>query len=212
MKRRAAALVLACVLGCGDDPRDGLASDIAKLKQERVEKGMEENAVREADAAEASLARAKAALDARRTAAAAVEAKRDALRAELEREAARGTALEADARRQDARAQSAMKEAEELEGRLAAERQRAARLRDQAAVLAREMRPGDPAWAVERRMQSLRQLLAHLAQQYPADPVLAELAQEKPSPEAAAAAAMRARDRLNAVYDLAAPEIAAPPP
>src|SRR5262249_16379098 len=96
-------------------------------------------------------------------------------------------------------------------------------VRDQAGVLAREIRGDDPGWATARRLQSANEFVAQTARSYPDDPVLAALAAQpiqvaRDDPKALArAAAVRAtraasgQRRLSRIYELPAEQDEPPP-
>src|SRR5262249_35291472 len=106
----------------------------------------------------------------------------------------------------------------ELVAQIAQERDRAGYLRDRAEALARELRQDDPAWANQRRVVGLAQLLAEAVRTYPDDPVLAELARsdveasKTPGPARAATLARSLSDRLRGVYALDTASVASGPP
>jgi hypothetical protein len=210
-------LVVACLVGCGSDRVAEINAEIQKLSAERVEASVVSAARSEAAAAERRLAETKAALEPLRA-----EAKQLAGRkAQLEAALAHEGELAEHARAETAATQQAtaaeLAEAEKKDGEIAQARARAMGVRQQAAVLAREIRPGDPAWATERRVKSVTEFIAKVAHDYPDDPVVADLAffgdESVNDPvEAGALAAQKAarlRDRFTRVYDLDTPDVAA---
>ncbi|HME71555.1 MAG TPA: hypothetical protein VKM54_17040 [Myxococcota bacterium] len=214
---RDAAAVLLCVFlaGCEPDRVAEINAEIEKLTAERVEASVVSAAHSEAEAAEHRLAETRGALDQLRE-----EAKRlGDRRKELEAAVARESELTERARADTATTQQAtaaeLAETEKKDGEIGLVRASAMGVREQAAVLAREIRPGDPAWATERRVRSVTEFIAKVARNYPDDPVVAELAQPEQSAdpvEAAALAAQKAarlRDRFTRVYNLDTPEVAA---
>ncbi|HTF36159.1 MAG TPA: hypothetical protein VK714_20955 [Myxococcota bacterium] len=213
-------LVVAFVGGCGSDRVAEINAEIQKLSAERVEASVVSAARSEADAAEQRLAETRAALEPLR-----VEAKQLASRkAQLEAAVVHEGELAEHARADTAATQQATAaeraEAEKKDGEIAQARARAMGVRQQAAVLAREIRPGDPAWATERRVKSVTEFIAKVARDYPDDPVVADLAlsgdESVNDPvEAGAIAAQKAarlRDRFTRVYDLDSPDVAAGAP
>jgi chromosome segregation ATPase len=208
------------VLACGDDPRDALTQDIAKLKQDRVESSTVAGAEKEADRAEAALKEETLHQESLRQELAQREAKRDGVRREIETETGQSSSLSAAAAQARTREESALGEAAKLDEKVAGIQRRAIVIRDQAAALAREIRPEDAPWATERRIQTLRQLLERVAREFPDDVVLTSLAERAgahgsdPNEDASAFAALaeRLRDRLTRVYELPAAAVSAKKP
>lgn len=220
--RRATSVILALAAasllgGCAPDPRDVLHQQIAKLREERVEpKAVESERASNAEA-ERALGTAREGLAAAEEELADAQAEHDVLQAQLAAEQARAAAIAQENGRVLAEIASAGQRVTELDGRIAKARTRATFLRDHAASLARELRAGDPAWANERRLSTLTQLLARAAREYPDDPVVAALAR-RVEPDAALAVdeaarmAGRLRDRFTSVYALDAAAVASGPP
>jgi len=218
-------LVLACALlaivplGCRNERAEALQAELAKLKEERVETAAVEKARADADAEASAIAAARSELEAVRTDLAAREAERDRLRGAIEAEAQRAEHLQAEIAAVGARAIAAAQRGQELDADLARVRTRAAWAHDQADVLAREIRPGDPAWATARRLGALADFAGRLAQEYPGDPTVVAIAHEavraeqptRAQAEAAAAQAAALRDRFASVYELEPPAVAAAP-
>ncbi len=216
MRRAIAVLVLlAATVGCGPDRAAELEQQIAQLQQERVERKAVDDARGEADAAEAAARTAAAELPALRTERAAMERGEAATRAALATEQTRTEQARRETADTRQRCRTVLADAEELEKQVQRARLRAGVARDQAAAFARELRPGDEAWATEHRLRSFSEFLARLAQEYPDDPVLARLAQQasgSTDPRAASGLASRARDRLMAVYGLGPDAVGTAPP
>ncbi|HBZ70540.1 MAG TPA: hypothetical protein DEP35_12750 [Deltaproteobacteria bacterium] len=217
MKGTGFLLLCALLVACGPDRVAEIDAEIEKLSAERVELSVVTAARSEADAAEHRLAEAQAGLDRVRE-----EGKRLANeKAQLEAAIAHEGELVEQARGEIAAAQQAtateLAEIDKKDGEIAQARARAMGVREQAAVLAREIRPGDPAWATERRVKSVQEFIAKVARDYPDDPVVAELARsdEQPSADPAEAGALaaqkaaRLRDRFTRIYDLETPEVSA---
>jgi len=219
---RGGVRIVLCVLlaGCGPDRVAEINAEMEKLKAERVEASVVNTARSEAEAAEKRLAETKAAL-----APLEAEGKRlGARKAELEATMTKEVELVERARGELAATQQAtaaeLAETERKDGEIAQVQLRAMGVREQAAVLAREIRPGDPLWATERRVKTVREFIAKVARDYPSDPVVAELAQPDGESvadpvEAGALAAQKAarlRDRFTRVYNLDTPEVAAGAP
>jgi len=219
---RGGVCLVLCILlaGCGPDRVAEVNAEIEKLKAERVEASVVSAARSEAEAAEKQLAETKAALEPLQA-----EGKRLATRkAELEATLGKEAELTQRDREETAATQqataAALAETEKKDGEIALVQQRAMGVREQAAVLAREIRPGDPPWATERRVKTVAEFIAKVARDYPDDPVVAELAQpdgeSASDPDEAGALASqkaaRLRDRFTKVYKLDTPEVAAGAP
>jgi chromosome segregation ATPase len=210
-----ALLLLAA--GCPNEKADALRAEIAKLTEERVEASTIEKAKQEAAEAEAALAATLTQLEDANTEFAKREAERDQTRAAIDAEIARNARLRGEIDAVAGRAQDRAAYGQELDAQIAAVRERATWVRDQAAVLARELRPDDVAWASKRRLDSLAEFSERVAKEYADDPVAAEVARrairsEAPSAEqvrTGAEQAARLRDRFAAVYQLPSPEVAA---
>jgi hypothetical protein len=190
-------------------------AETEKLAAERVELSVVTAAHAEADAAEHRLAETKTAL-----AKLQEDGKQLADRkTQIEAAVAHETELTERARSEIVATQQATAaenaDTQKKDDEIAQVKARAMAVRQQAAVLAREIRPGDPAWATERRVRSVTEFIEKVARSYPDDPVVAELAHSDESTdpvEAGALAAQKAarlRDRFSRVYDLAVPEVAA---
>jgi hypothetical protein len=218
VKGAAWILVCAWLAGCGPDRVAEINAEIAKLTAERVEASVVTAARSEADAAEQRLAATQVALEPLRA-----EGKRLAARkAQLLATVAHEGELTEHARAEIAATQQAtaatVAETEKKDGEIVQAQSRAMAVREQAAVLAREIRPGDPPWATERRVKSVTEFLAKVSRDYPDDPIVAELArsgEESTSADSleagalAAEKAARLRDRFTRVYGLDAPEVTA---
>jgi hypothetical protein len=183
----AAGLLL---LGCADDRVAQLEAELAKLEKERVPRAAVEEARRDAGCGggPSSLSGARSAR------------RRSGARATPPRAATRNasdslSAADSDAALLPALQKNAVREREErarLDREIAAALERARALRDQAALIARQLRPGDPDWATERRLQVLDELTRQASNAYTDDPVLRELARDPPP-----AAAEQGRERAD---------------
>jgi chromosome segregation ATPase len=219
VKPVALALVALLLLaaGCPNEKADALRAEIAKLKDERVESSAVEKAKQEAAEAESALAALATQVEDARTELAKREAERDQTKAAIDAELARNARLRGEIDAVARRAQERAARGQELDAQIAAVRERATWVRDQAAVLARELRPDDAAWASKRRLDSLAEFSERVAKEYADDPVAAAIAEqpirsEKPSPDevrAGAEQAARLRDRFASVYELPSPDVAA---
>jgi DNA repair exonuclease SbcCD ATPase subunit len=217
----ASVLLVPALAACRNERAESLQAELAKLKDERVETASIDKARQEADAEQAALTARKSDLEAARAELASAEAERDAARKAIDAESARNAALQAQNAEIVHGAQAAAARGQELDTDLGRVRARAAAVRDQAAVLAREIRPEDPAWATSRRLAALAEFSERLAKEYPGDPDVVALARapiraEKPTRDEALAASARAaalRDRFEAAYELppAGPSAAAAP-
>ena len=215
MRRLALAAGLAlAVAACTNEKAESLRAEIAKLGKERVEASTVEKAKQEAAEAEAALAASRAAVDQARDELGKREAERDRLKQNLAAEVARSERLRGAIDAAVRSAQEATARNQDLDAKIGGEKRDATAVRDQAAVLAREIRPADPAWATARRLDNLAEFLQRASEQYPDDPVLKELAASSikgssPSADDArkgADLAARARDRLATVFELSPPE------
>lgn len=207
--RRAAAIVLACAaLACEPDRSAELTKEIAELEKSRVARATLEKAKGETAQAEATLAEAQRALGESRAGITEQEAWVAALDASFAAELERNTRLRDRIAELEAEITAATQRRGEREEEVAAARERARAVHDQAAVLARELRPGDPAWARERRIEALRAFQMRLGNEYGHDTGIALVARETlpADPEEAARVgaglAARASDRLAALYGL----------
>lgn len=216
MKAVALSLCALALVACGADRLAELDVEMKKLEKERVPFDALEKARAEADDAEASLAALRDSLAASERLEAQSASRRDALHQDLARERAE---LEADGPRIEEARQAiahALDETKRLDAEVASVREGARLVRDQAAALERQLRPGDAAWATERRLTVLDEFLKNVAGAYPDDPIAKSLAREKVAEggdvEARAAAgrarAARLRDRFTRVYALDEPATA----
>jgi len=210
-------VLLLCLLalGCEPDRVAEVNAETEKLKAERVEASVVSAARSEGDAAEHRLADAKATLDALQKDAARLGDRKKALDAALAHEGELAERARTDTASTQQATATEQADTEKKDGEIALARSRAMGVREQAAVLAREIRPGDPAWATERRARAVKEFIAKVAREYPEDPVVADLAQPEDTAdpvEAGALAAQKAarlRDRFTRVYNLDTPEVAA---
>jgi len=214
--RLAAALFLLVAVSCTNEKAESLRAEIEKLRKERVEKGTVEKARQESAEAEALLASSRKALEQARSDLEKQQAELDKARAEMAAEVSRNAELQAQIADTARRAQEQAAQGQELDAKIARAKARAGWVRDQAAVLAREIRPEDPSWATARRLQSLSEFVEKVRAEFPDDPVVAEIARgvggaADPTPDRARAAAEKAarlRDRFAAVYELPPPSVA----
>jgi hypothetical protein len=206
--RRLLAATAALAAACTDPRVAELAGELTRLQESRTPRASFERMQAEAGAAEASLAGLEAERDALGSSVEAAGAAVAAAEAALASEVARNGALNGAIQGGQQRLQQLAERQAALEQRIASERGRAQAVRDQAHVLARELRAGDPGWARRLRVQTLGEFLREVGRSWPGDAVLAELAR-RPLPaddrEAALAGAERAaqvRDRVSEVYEL----------
>jgi len=210
----ALAAALALAAACTNEKAESLRAEIAKLAKDRVEVATVEKAKQEVAEVEAALAASREVVEHGRAELVAKQAQRDELKQGLAAEIARNERMRGEIEAVIRSAQAAAARGQELDVQIGREKRSATAIRDQAAVLAREIRPGDPAWATSRRLESLAQFLRRASEQYPDDPVLQELARtriEEASPSVEDARkgselAGRARDRLANVFGLPSPE------
>lgn len=211
-------LLSGTVAGCKPDRRMELRKAIAKLKEERVPKEVVAKAKQDADDAERAVEQREQALSAVRDQLAKLVAEGKGTAEAFNRQVARNQDLRREIDRTNQEIVAARKQHQELAQEIAHAKERAGYLRDQAVTLARQIRPGDPAWANARRIQNLSQVLHDAAKAYPKDPVLARLARsdlgttQQPAVAKAVSTAQALRDRLRWVYGLDAKDVAAGPP
>jgi len=207
--------VLAAVLSaCVNEREVALVAEIAKLKEERVEKTVVEKGREETAAAEAALAATKVEVEEINEEVARRDAERDEIKKAFEAASARNGALVGAIEAVASRAQETAARGQQLDGEVARARAGADFVRSQADLLAREIRPDDPRWATERRLASLADFVQRVAKEHPGDPLLSELAAtsiepKSATPETASALAARLRDRFVYVYALEPPDVAA---
>jgi hypothetical protein len=226
--RRRAALLAALALGAAgcSDPREAeLAQELVALKESRVARSSFERMQAEVAAGDAAVATREGELEALGPQLGEAQAAAAALEAALQHEIDRNGALNQEIRDGQERLRQAAERQAALEQQVAIARARAQTFKDQAAALARELRPEDPEWARQLRIQSLREFLGEVRSTWPRDPVLVEAAgRELPADEVAATRlgselAARIRERVAEIYGLvdasasAAPAaVASPPP
>lgn len=218
MKPVALALtsLLLLAAGCPNEKADALRAEIAKLKEERVATTAIDKANQEAADAEASLASVLTQLEAAKLEVGKREGERDQTRAAIDAEGARSARLQSEIGAVGMRAQERATHGQELDMQIATVRERAIWVRDQAAVLARELRPDDVAWASKRRLDAFAEFSERVAKEYADDPVAADVAQQAIRADAPTADQVRAgaeqagrlRDRFAAVYELPSAEVA----
>jgi hypothetical protein len=204
-----------CLLAAGllaaacRDPREAeLVQELAGLQEGRVAKTSFDRMMADADRQERAVAQAEAELEDLRTEIAHARSEAGAAEARMQREVERNARLNEEIRAGQQRLQEEAARQASLEQEIAIARARAQTFKDQAAVLARELRPEDPEWARRLRVRTLREFLGEVQAAWPGDPVLAGAARE-PLPaddrEAArvgAELAARIRDRVSEVYGL----------
>jgi chromosome segregation ATPase len=176
--RRGLALALAAlfVVACGEDRATPLKAEIAKLKKERVPVDQLHTAEKEADEGEAQRTEALAKADRDEAAVTASKAELERLRAGLQSETDRNAALRAEL---DARVDANNTEATALdaaETRAGERRRELDTLRDQAKALIKQMRPGDPEWAMLRRYAVITDYSHRASAQLESEPAVIALA------------------------------------
>lgn len=206
-------------VGCGADPVAEIEAEIAALDEKRVAVADVEKAREEADATERAVALKLEQVVEAEQREKDVLARRDALARAVEEEEARlqGSVPNTDALR--AMTDDATKKASQLVAEIAAAREAARRVRDQAAALERQFQPGDAQWATERRLQVLHDLIAQARTRYSKDPVVRRLAEHegdsipawdlKRAVEAGRERAARLRERMTEVFALDDPGLSA---
>jgi hypothetical protein len=217
--RRAALAVVALAAVACSDPREAeLAQELVALQEARTPKRSFELMRAEAEAGAAAVRDFEGQRDALRDEVADAQAARAAVetayQAEVDRNGVLNRAIEVGQQRlrESAERQAA------LEQEIALARARAATFKDQAAVLAKELRPEDPDWARTVRIRSLREFLDAVGAAWPRDPVLAEAAKSALPADVSEATrlgadlAARIRDRVTEVYGLAPKDAAAGAP
>ena len=202
-------LALCAAAACAPDPREALREEVKQLEAARIERSAVDQARGEADAAEAQLAERRREAEAVAAGLAAREAEAKRLTDEYAAETRRNERLRDEIRAGQERGRAASERGAELAAQVEKARARAAWAREQAQVLARELRPGDPDWATQRRLRALAEFAQRLAAEYSDDPTLASLAASLSASPAAgdgaargAEVAGRIRDHLSAVYAL----------
>jgi hypothetical protein len=215
-----ALLLFAGALACGPDREAQLRSEIAGLKEARMERSAVEKSRDEANAAEAAAKQRSDELAAGQAKLAAREAEatrlQSAFDAEVKRNEELRSAIDAEQKQIERSAEAVGK----LEQQVAEVTARALWARNQAAVFAKQLAIDDPGWAAERRVRAFDEFLTGLAKEFPDDALLIELAHPT-QPVAAARAsevgarvhaaeiASRVRDHITSVYGLEAnPEAA----
>jgi hypothetical protein len=236
MRGRSSALAVCLTLafalaGCRNEEADALRSELAALAEQRVKRETAERAQQELAEVEAARAAREDELAARRSELARLEREVAEIEGRYARTAERYQERVGENGRELADVERMRRRLADWRAEAELAQAEAGFARKQAQVFAREIRPSDPAWATERRLEALRHFLAQTAEAWPDDPVLASLAQAElpavagspgePAPGralAAAALAKRAAERLAEVYGLEAPapvdaaSVASPPP
>jgi len=217
VKPAALSLVLLLLAGCGSDRLEQIEAETKKLESERVEVSVVTAAKAEADVTEQQLATTRKTLDLVHTETQHLSERKLQLEAAIAKEGDLAGQAQTQTAALEQRTAAELAEVDKKDAEIAAKRTRALWVRKQAAVLAREIQPGDPAWATARRVKSVEEFLAKVASEYPDDPVVADLAAQsdqsvgEPAQAGALAAerAARLRDRFTRVYELDTPEVAA---
>jgi hypothetical protein len=207
--RRIALLALACAAFACSDPREAeLTKEIAALEEARTPKTSYDVMWREANAAGEEVDALERELEALRPSLDAAQASAAAVEAEFAVELARNEALNREIQEGQQRLRDAAARQAALEQELTIARGRATTFKDQATVLARELRPDDPDWARRLRIQSVREFLGVVGDTWPGDPVLAEVSRT-PLPDddveatrVGAGLMGRVRDRVTEIYGL----------
>jgi hypothetical protein len=219
VKRAATLVVSAMLVACSEDPSVELRKDLERLKTERVEIKAVEKAQAELGEVTARIEAARRVNEEKLAALPPLEQKRDALKAVAGAERAKIPGLEAEKTQAQEDTKRAIDTAELLDAKIARAQARGAWVRDQIAGVVRELRPGDPQWAMDRRLGTLRELMARYHKEWAADPVLSDASAElmavgRPEvpPEKAREVADRIGARLTAIYDLPPPGVALTPP
>ena len=227
--RRLVALAAALSLGalaCSDPREAELAQELVALQESRVARSSFERMQAEVAAGEAEIAALEAVVGELGPQLEAAQAGGAGLEAALQHEIDHNRTLNQEIREGQARLEQAAERLAALEQEVTIARARARTFKDQAAALAKELRPEDPEWARRLRIRSLREFLGEVGSTWPRDPVLAEAARrELPTDEVAATRlgselAARIRDRVAEVYGLVdasasaepAPVASEPPP
>ena len=210
--RIAVAFVALTASACEPDRAPQLRKELEQLKTERVERVAVEKAKAELTEVEARLDSARAANAAKAASLGDLEKKRDGLHRAAAMERERTAHAEADQVQAVEQTQQAVEATQKLDQRIARAQARALWARDQIANFAREIRDGDPAWATERRLASLRDLLSRIQKEWAGDPILASAAAEL----GATAVPARAREiasqldaRFTQIYELPGRDVAA---
>jgi len=210
----AALAALAC-----NDPREAeLVQELGALEESRVAKSSHDRMRAEVQAGEAALAELETRLGALRPQLEAAEGGLAEVQRAIQREIDRNGALNREIREGQERLQQAAGRQAALEQQVVVARARARTFKDQAAALAKELRPDDPDWARRLRIRSLEEFLREVAQAWPRDPVLAEAAGRALPADPAEATrlgaelAARIRDRVAEVYGLGEGSTAAEAP
>ena len=211
-----APLVLGLLLaaGCGEPERAAsLRKEIAQIETERVGRDAVEKARAELADVESRLRAARAALEAEAGRPEGISRQHEALRRKAAAERAHAATLTRERATTLEEAQRALEEAQALDQKIARAQARALWARDQVALLAREIRPEDPAWATGRRLVTLRELVTRLQKEWAGDPVLEAAVAEvgSASPERAREIASRLGTRFARIYDLPEGGVAAGP-
>jgi hypothetical protein len=206
--RRVAFGAIALLLGCADPREAELAQELVSLQESRVARASLERMRVEVEAAEAENASLEAALEALRATFGELQAAVGAAEAAIQHEVELNGRLNDAIKAAQQRLQEGGARQQELEKEIAIARARAQTFQDQAAVLARELRPEDPDWARRLRVRSLREFLSEVAATWPGDPVLSEAARapipadDQEAMRVGAAVVARIRDRVAEVYGL----------
>lgn len=216
-----AAILMAGAIACGPDRAAQLRTEIAGLKEARMERSAVGKAQEEAKAAEAAAGERSAELQKAQAQLAEREAEAERLQSAFDAEVKRNAELRAAVDAEQVQIQEKAEAAARLERQVAEVTARAQWAHDQAEQLAKQLALDDPGWAAQRRLRALDEFLAGLAREYPDDALLSDLALAM-KPVAAAAAtspdtraraaeiASRVRDHFASVYGLEAKAAPAP--
>ena len=215
LARSAAALAISFA-ACDSERLDSLQAELEKLSQERVETSAVENARKDADEAERELTGLREQLESARHRQGDVDARRQQLEQSIAREGNAALSVRDEIVAVQQETADEVRRAADLQQEIDQAREHARFVRDQARVLAREIRADDPDWATARRVRSANEFVAQAAREYPDDPVLAALAAQPvkvPQGDAAAIAraaaataqrAARVQSRIARIYELPA--------
>ncbi len=219
------SLALSAAWACSDPRVPELAQELAALKESRTPRASFERMRSDADDAERGVQALEQELEALSGELDGALAAAASLEAAFQAEVAQNAELNREIQEGQQRLRDATARLAELETQVSIQRARAQTVKDQAASLARELRPDDPEWARRLRIQTLQEFLREVAQSWPRDPVLAPAARqalpadEREATRVGAELAQRIRDRVSEVYGLGengtanaeAPAVAAEP-
>jgi hypothetical protein len=200
---------LACAALACSDPREAeLTKEIAALEESRTPKASYDVMWREANALGEEVDALGRELEALRPQLAAAQEAATATEAEFAAELARNETLNREIQEGQQRLREAAERQAALEQEITIARGRAATFKDQANVLARELRPEDPDWARRLRIKSVREFLGVVGKTWPGDAVLAEVSgttlpdDDLEATRVGASLMGRVRDRVAELYGL----------